>query len=266
MKKKKNTLVWQFYKETQSVKSSVSYIIGTMHIRDERAFQFEPIFFEKIQACDVFATEFDLDDAQVYAISSALMLPFGTTLQTIIPSGLYNRINKVLKKQTSISLEQFNYLKPIAISNFLSEFVLSNDRMLSLDETLWQFAKANNKILRGIETFDEQLDILQKMPIEDQLKALKEVVRNFPKFRQQLLDMANLYEKADIEQLFKIAQKTAKGGRKLLLYDRNELMVKRIIEFTGQQTICAAIGAGHLAGKKGVLRLLKQQGFKVKPA
>ncbi len=266
MKKKKNTLVWQFYKEAENGQSAISYIIGTMHIKDERAFQFESVFFEKILACDIFATEFDLDDAQAYAISSALMLPFGTTLDTIIPTNLYNRINKVIKKQTGMGLEQFNYFKPIAISNFLSEFVLSNDRMLSLDETLWQFAKDNNKILRGIETFDEQLDILQKMPIGDQLKALKDVVRNFPKFRQQLLNMARLYEKADIEQLFKAAHKTAKGGRKLLLYDRNELMVNRIIECAGSQTICVAVGAGHLAGKKGVLRLLKQQGFKVKPA
>jgi uncharacterized protein YbaP (TraB family) len=42
-------------------------------------------------------------------------------------------------------------------------------------------------------------------------------------------------------------------------------MANRIAEFTNQHTIFAAIGAGHLGGKKGVLRLLKKKGFTVKP-
>ncbi len=268
MKKNKNSLVWQFYSPTSDSETppKISYMIGTMHIRDERAFQFEQIFFNKIMSCDVFATEFDLDDTQAVSVASALMLPLGSSLQSLIHHKLYKRINDVLRKQTGMDLMQFNYMKPIAVTNFLSEFVLSNDRMLSLDETLWQFAKSHQKILRGIETFGEQLEILEKMAIDDQIKGLKDVIRNFPKFRKQLLNMTKLYEKADIAQLYKIAKQTAKGGQKILLYDRNALMVDRIAELSEQNTICVAVGAGHLAGKKGVLHLLKQKGFVVKPA
>ena len=268
MKKNKNFLVWQFYAPTpdSELLPTISYIIGTMHIRDERAFQFEQIFLQKITACEVFATEFDLDDTQVVSVTQALMLPLGISLQSLMPPKLYKRINDVVKKQTGMDLMPFNFMKPIAVTNFLSEFVLSKDRMLSLDETLWQFAKEQRKILRGIETFNEQLDILEKMSIDDQIKGLKDVVRNFPKFRKQLLNMTKLYEKADIAQLYKVAKQTAKGGRKILLYDRNTLMADRIAEFSEQNTICVAIGAGHLAGKKGVLHLLKQKGFVVKPA
>ncbi|MGB0863917.1 MAG: TraB/GumN family protein [Saprospiraceae bacterium] len=32
-----------------------------------------------------------------------------------------------------------------------------------------------------------------------------------------------------------------------------------------EQTLFCAIGAGHLSGKKGVLKLLKDKGYKVKP-
>ena len=119
---------------------NTSYIIGTMHVRDESAFQFEQIFFDKIQACEVFATEFDLEDAQIAPVENAMLLPKNETLKSLIPNKLYNRINDVVKKQAGIDLIQFDNYKPIAITNLLNQGILSEDRLLSLDETLWHFA------------------------------------------------------------------------------------------------------------------------------
>jgi uncharacterized protein YbaP (TraB family) len=42
-------------------------------------------------------------------------------------------------------------------------------------------------------------------------------------------------------------------------------MAERIIKLSADQSLFTAIGAGHLAGKKGVLRLLKKAGLKVVP-
>jgi len=42
-------------------------------------------------------------------------------------------------------------------------------------------------------------------------------------------------------------------------------MTDRIIELAIKQPLFCAIGAGHLAGKSGILRLLKQQGLTIKP-
>ena len=270
MNKKNNTLVWQFYPasnlESKSTEiKNISYIIGTMHVRDERAFQFEQIFFDKIRACEVFATEFDLEDAQIAPVENTMLLPQNETLKSLIPNKLYNRINDVVRKQVGMDLMQFDNYKPIAVTNFLTQSILSIDRLLSLDETLWHFAKENGKILRGIETFSEQLEILNNIPIDDQIKSLKEIARNFNKFRKQLLKMAQVFEQADILKLYKAAKQTAKGSRKMMIYDRNEIMAERIAELSTQNTVCAAIGAGHLAGKKGVLRLLKLKGYIVKP-
>ena len=77
--------------------------------------------------------------------------------------------------------------------------------------------------------------------------------------------MAALYEQADIQKLYKVARRSTKGSRRLLLFDRNVIMARRIADLSQEMTLCAAIGAGHLAGKKGVLQLLKSAGFAVKP-
>lgn len=274
MIKKNNTLVWQFYNDSnlpnnrhdEATVESPSYIIGTMHVRDERAFQCEQVFLDKIRASEVFATEFDLEDTHLNSVENIMLLNDNQTLTSLIPPKLYGRINKVLKKQAGVELMQFDRFKPIAITNFLTLNILSNDRLLSLDETLWHFAKDNGKILRGIETFEEQLDILNSLPIDAQIKSLKDITKNFSKFRKQLVNMAKIYEQADIVKLYKLSKKTAKGNKKTLIYDRNEIMADRIISLSKQNTVCVAIGAGHLAGKKGLLRLLKQKGYIVKPA
>ncbi len=260
MKKNKNTLVWQINKEG----GNPSYILGTMHVRDAKAFQFEHIFYEKILNCTAFATEFNLNDAQ-NDHGFSLSLTDGLLLSDLIKPKLFEKISRIVEQKMGVPLTHFNSLKPIIVTNMLTESVLSSDRMMSLDETLWRFAAENGRLLRGIETFDEQVNILNKMGLDEQIKGLKELSSNFSKFRRQLLGMAKLYETADIQKLYKAARRSTKGSRRLLLFDRNAIMADRIVELTSEKTLCAAIGAGHLAGKKGVLCLLKNKGFDVKP-
>ena len=254
----KKSLIWKFYTEGSE---KPNYLIGTMHVRDARAFQFEEAFKKAIIECDVFATEFNLDDAQSGAAQMSMFLPEGASLKTLMSNKLYQKINATLLKKMGVELAQFDRFKPLAITNFLTESLLSNDRWLSLDETLWHCAKENGKILRGIETFDEQLEVLDKMTVADQLKGLKDTMHDLGNFRKQLTRMANLYEQADIEKLYKSAKKSAKGSRKLLLYDRNAIMANRIADLAIDNSVCVAIGAGHLAGAKGVIRLLKNKGI-----
>ena len=264
MKKNKNTLVWQIIPPNTEGGKNASYILGTMHVRDARAFQFEQIFYKKIRLCQAFATEFNLDEVQ-NETSFALSLPEGVLLTDLIKPKTFDKISRIVEQKIGLPLTHFNAMKPIVITNMLTESVLSSDRLLSLDETLWRFAAQNERILRGIETFAEQVEILNKMSFDEQIKGLKDLTAHFSKFRQQLLKMATLYEQADIQKLYKAARRTTKGSRRLLLFDRNEIMAQRIADITKEMTLCAAIGAGHLAGQKGVLTLLKNLGFEVKP-
>ena len=87
MKKNKNSLVWQITEGGQNP----SYILGTMHVRDARAFQFEHLFYEKILNCTAFATEFNLNDMQTQT-DFTLSLPNGLQLQNIINPKAFAKI------------------------------------------------------------------------------------------------------------------------------------------------------------------------------
>ena len=50
-----------------------------------------------------------------------------------------------------------------------------------------------------------------------------------------------------------------------LLDERNQKMADRIIRLYEQDSTFVAIGALHLPGEQGVLRLLEQRGYRVTP-
>jgi uncharacterized protein len=143
--------------------------------------------------------------------------------------------------------------------------MLSEEMPLSLDETLWQYARQQDKIVLGVETYAEQIAIMLSIPIEYQVKNLMGIVKNTKAYRREIKRMTKQYKEANIQQLYRSVKKSSKGLRKLLVYNRNVIMAKRISKMAKEQTICVAIGAGHLAGAKGVLRLLKQEGFTISP-
>jgi uncharacterized protein len=262
MKKKNQTLLWQLNTEGSLM---THFLIGTMHSKDNRVFKHIDKNYEAIKKCDIFATEFPLDDAENYDIQQFMLLPNEQTLTTILPSKLYEKTTILFKKKMKLDLAQFERFSPFFLTNMLTENALNADNFLSLDESMWQFAKEDGKILRGIETFDEQLEILQKMSLSDHIKGLKDIVSKHDTFRKKLQKMIKFYENQDITALYQLAKKSSHANRKLMLFDRNELMTKRIMALSTQNSVCVAIGAGHLSGKKGVLNLLKKQGFIVKP-
>ncbi len=89
------------------------------------------------------------------------------------------------------------------------------------------------------------------------------IAKNPKSFRRNVISMNELYRKGELPRLHKKAKRSLGKMRKPLLYDRNIIMAERIAEIIVNRSSFIAIGAGHLAGSKGVLRLLKQRGIKV---
>jgi uncharacterized protein len=262
MKKKQKTLIWRFYTEGSS---EMNYLLGTMHVTDNQAFTFEEKMKKRVLDCALFATEFNLDEADFTIAQAAMLLPNGQTLTHILPKKLYAKTANFMLKRLNENIQNYENFKPIVFSKLITDAVLSNDRLMPLDDMLFQFARENGRELRGVETFEEQIDILNAMTLKGQIKSLKDMVSGFPKVRKELLKTAEWYAEADLKQLYKAARGSIKGNRKLMIFDRNDLMARRITEMATEDTVCAAIGAGHFWGEKGVLNALRKAGFTVEP-
>lgn len=241
-----------------------SYLFGTMHLQNEAAFTYKEIVQEKINECDAFATEFRLDDADPEKMTEYMNLPQGLLLENLLSSKKFTAIDAFLQEKLNLPLIAFNQSKPLVISNLITASIFQNDMDLALDVYLYQYAKMQGKMLLGIETFDEQMEVLQKIPLDTQVKSLKKLIKNFDAHRIEMSEVAQLYSDGDTKKLYKITKKSAKGFRKVMLYDRNSIMSERIVDLMKKQSTCLAIGAAHLEGQKGVLKLLKRAGVKIK--
>ena len=262
MKKKKKTLLWKIEGKNDI---QPSYIFGTMHVRDQRAFKYKELVESKILKCDAYAAEISLEEVDHMFMSDSMNLPEGQTLSKILKPKIFGRTDKIFKKMVGVPLDHFEKSQPFMISTIITERLLSSDMPLSLDATLHQFAKENEKITLGVESFTEQIEILSKIPLDFQIKSLGWMAKNFKLFRKQLMKMTSEYETSDIQKLYQSTKKSLKGLRKIMLYDRNKIMAQRIALLVKKQSIFVSIGAGHLGGQKGVLRLLKKEGLKIRP-
>ena len=259
--KKQPQLLWQIDKPGLP---GTSYLFGTMHVRDIRAFDYQELVCEKILSCDAFATEINLNQAQFLLSEQSMDLPEGQYLSDFYSPKKYAKIARFFQKYTGLPIKHFENAKPMMLTNLVTSSLLNNDQPVSLDQFLWEFAESNNRILLGIEAVEEQIELMEKIPLDYQAAALWSMVKNVSRFRKNLIKLSVLYQDGNLAKILKSAKKSAGKLRKMMIYDRNEIMARRISLLTAEQTLFSAVGAGHLGGKKGILRKLKKAGFNLK--
>ncbi|MEM1328064.1 MAG: TraB/GumN family protein [Bacteroidota bacterium] len=256
------SLLWQIQ---HSQHDWTSYVFGTMHVKNDRFFEQLERVYQAIDSCHFFAAEYDFHDQTDVADPSVFRLPEGRTLQDYLTDKRYRKLQRILRKAFQVDLDHVQHILPLFVVNLITQQILDQNQSVSLDEHLWQYALKQGKEGVGVEKLSEQTKILQQIPIEEQVNMLRKIGKNVSNFRQQLLHTAEVYQSGDITKLYQMTKKSTGKMRKVLLYRRNKIMAMRIQEWHKQQSVCAAIGAAHLAGGKGVLRYLKQQGFRMQP-
>ena len=262
MSKNKNTLLWEI--SGTGIKSP-SYFFGTMHVRDKRAFRGIDFLTDCIDSCDSFAAEFNLQDADYLKLHNAAKIQDDQSLYDFLNPRIYAKLERILKRETDCNLEDFKFSSPILLFNVISEAQFNNDNNLALDSALYSIAEKLNKNMLGLETFEAQINIFSKLDVKEQCRSLKRLASNFGSFRREINKSAELYIQGDLQKLVSKAKKSIGSMRRVLLYERNVTMANNFISAASEQSLFAAVGAGHFGGQKGVLRLLKKKGYITKP-
>jgi uncharacterized protein YbaP (TraB family) len=258
----KQSLLWRI---TPKQGGRHSYLFGTMHVRDARAFRWLERARQHLLECDLFATEFDFIESDPEALAKALALPEGTDLHQLISPNAWKKLDRIAQKRGLGTADVFRHEHPMSVSTALSMLHMAAETPYSLDETLWQIARSNGIPTTGVESFSEQIDTLERIPLETHIKSLTWLIKNESSHKMRMKKMLRRYMDGDIQALYKAARKDAKGMRKTLLFRRNKIMTDRFMLLAQDNALFCAVGAGHLAGGKGMLRLLKKSGFKVVP-
>ncbi|MBT8219220.1 MAG: TraB/GumN family protein [Bacteroidia bacterium] len=253
-----NTLLWKLQRNNDLD----SYLFGTMHIAEGIDIEGLDIVKDLIRDCGLLANEMDLGHSHLM-VNDAIHM--SEPLSSLIGAKKYQKLREILRKAFQLELDAVQYLKPLIVTNMIAEIILGKSGRVGLDHYLYEFAKSEHIPTTGIEDVVTQAEIMLKIPLEFQVKSLISIGKNVSSFRKQVIGLSRLYQEKNLQELHKKAKRSLGKMRKVLLYDRNVHMAETIYDMIRDQSCFIAIGAGHLYGQKGVLRLLKKKGVAITP-
>jgi len=240
-----------------------SYLFGTLHVKDKRAFEFNDSVFVKIESCDAFAMEILTSDETNKIFQDAFTLKDGKTLKDFYNEDDYQFIIEACKEKADVDVSDFQDLHPMGVEVGLGYMQMSEDMNFIVDDYLYEIAKKKNKKALSLESMQTQLDLLKKMPSDGLLNYLK----NWDYYNAIVEEMILVYQVEDLKNILKVSlkNKSAKYYEKEMLLDRNVSMTDSIDAVVHRQSTFMAIGAAHLPGEDGVIELLKKKGYNLTP-
>jgi uncharacterized protein YbaP (TraB family) len=181
-------------------------------------------------------------------------------------SKTYKKIQKVFIKAYGVDLAMYRSFRPLIIMGlFYEAFNKTGLKSAKLDDYIWQVAESNGCSVKGIESIEEQARIMYSIPLEYDFNLLKKWGRSISSMNRQLKKLIKVYHQEDVNDLYRRSVKSLGKLKALMLHDRNVVMTDRIANWHNEAPALFTFGAGHLAGKKGILTLLKKKGFVIKP-
>lgn len=252
-----------------------SYLFGTHHLIDKKEIKGFGYYEDLANKCDAVVGEIDMTDS--LETSMKLMKASrmeNRTLKDLYPQNIYSIIDKEFKSVIGVGLERFQNLKPITL---LSMYTMSrykkeigNDSDATPIDLLFQrIAIAEKKQIIGLETADEQIDVLfNSISLESQAKMLLDAVKEKDDDTKMMHQLQKAYLKGNMAMAAKFSEED-KGmtpqERFALLDNRNRKWFEKLPSLMQEQSCFIAVGFMHLVGKNGLVDMLKKSGYTLKP-
>jgi uncharacterized protein YbaP (TraB family) len=247
-----------------------SYLYGTMHIVCAEDTKMSEGLKTAIKKAKQVYFEIDMDNMEeMMSVMKYARMTNGLKISDLVSADDYQKLEDYFKNNKSaLPFAMMSRFKPYFITAIISEGIMACKQKVSVEQMIMSEARQYDKEVNGLETLEFQASIFDSIPYEKQAADLVMYVDSIDKFRQITVEMTEMYRKQDIDHMDSLMEKSDPGMMQymdLLLFDRNKRWASQIPEQMFNMPTLFAVGAGHLGGEKGVISLLKQQGFTVKP-
>ena len=268
-----------------------SYILGTIHVLSGDLLDSIPAFLEAENQCQQLFVESDVTDQQDRqerraAGQQLVTLPDGKTIADVLGEERMAILQERMKETCHINLadsaaQTILHYQPFFFTYMLNMMVqmevymkypaMRNGNMM--DVACMKRAKARGwKVgnLDQLKTSEELATIKDTMtPIDEQADSLMALLNNFDERKQKILkefegaqNMDNYWSAGDYEGFEHFIQ-TENEANPAIYGERNKKWMPIIIEAIKEMPTLFVFGAGHLTGPDGVVRMLRDAGYKV---
>lgn len=252
-----------------------SYLFGTHHLIPIQFLDSVPGLFKAFNECETVLAEMVLNTIDVSAkIQQAAIMPNHRKISDLLTTEEYNLVDNELKAILKFGLKEVSIMNPSLI---LTMYEMEKYKKLTgfsddkqSDSYFQLVAAEKDKKVLGLETIDQQIAILYgNGSLERQARVLVESIRKKDSILKDMILLNRLYKAGKLNDLLLLSK--GKGDItdmteqefKKMADDRNADWITKLPNMMQKSSCFIAVGALHLPGQNGLLKLLEKEGYKL---
>jgi uncharacterized protein len=255
----KRPMFWSVEKDGKT-----SYVLGTMHMGVDPQTRLPKLVWQRFDEAKTFAMETDLGGSGGLDIA----LKGDKTLRDLLGDEYWKKLEAALGKDEA---QRYLRLKPMIPATVLQ--MRSLPQTPPMDGVLLGRAINQKKNIVYLEKIEHQAAMLEKWMTP---RALRDMLDDLAEGEKHAKEMFAAYVAGDDEKLLALTAQEREDFKKHgrsekeydaqmedLLYKRNASWIAPIEKLHAEGGGFIAVGAMHVVGKRSVLDLLQQKGYKV---
>lgn len=246
------------------------YLLGTMHSGDKQVMSMVERVEPQLSAANQLVLELVPDTEAIMVSAKSMLMPKGKSLQDVLPAATWKKLEAQLKKQGVFQLEVMKWMKPWALAMTLS---LPPEQQVFLDQAIYLNALERHQSVHGLESAAEQIAVFEELSMDDQIRMLEDALDQQDQLPSIYKELVEAYVARDLDALANLTKKYEQSSDsklgawfdEVLIKQRNQRMLDRLLPLLTQGSTFVAVGALHLVGGTGLMAGLKNQGYTISP-
>lgn len=243
-----------------------SYLFGTMHVNDARAFNFSDSVLLALERCETFALEVHPDTMMNSMFQSLFNSSEENNLMEVLSEKEYQQLKQKFEEKSTLDLDKINISSPSMLNSMMEpDEEKPDDKATFVDAYLFGIARTLHKPIWGLESMKDHSDAFSDYNKEQQRALLLGLINDAYEadYQQMLNELVDVYKEGNITKIGTMANVFTAVDSQLIR--RNRVMANSMEQLMQQQSLFAAVGTAHLPGNKGIINILIQKGYRVLP-
>lgn len=262
------SFVWRVKSDTNTV-----YILGSLHLLNKDSYPLGEAYEGAYEDSDVVVFEVDpgeLDTPEtIKMVLSKAALEKGKTLRGTVSPETYELAKDELK-ELGVDINMFSLTKPWFLA--VTATILKLSKMgfnpeYGVDQYFYKKAQGSGKEVRGLETAEFQIDLIASLGEEHQDEVLVHTLKDLDVIEKELSSLIDSWNRGDEDGFQELILRSYGEYPRVyerLIVNRNKNWLKEIEGYLGgDKNYLVVVGAGHLVGQEGLIKLLSNKGYTV---
>lgn len=253
-------------------KQNTVYLAGSVHLLRAEDGPLPGAFDRAYADAEALVMELDLDDLDPRGLQDWMRergtFADGTTLRETMGEQRHRDLAAATAR-LGLPIEALQEFEPWVIALTLVQLQyqrLGFDSEQGVEKQLERRARTDGKQIRGLETLEEQLGLLDALSYEEQARFLELTVAELQDLERQTDDLLAAWRAGDAERLAALMSEEFEKFPALyraLVCERNLRWmpaIEKLLE--DEQDYLVVVGALHLVGRDGLLDLAQRRGWR----